>query len=369
MTAVTTSQTSAQSRLPITRIEVAGASMRTWSVEEATFRFGHGVHDEVDLKVLVAEKDVDRWMGLPISFQWGVGNGDTWHGYIRRPQKTQDFQRQPLVNLALVGTTWPMAAGKPKFWTNRTTEQIIREICTKHRLGLVMDPHEYVWPRVAQTTESDWGLIKKLAGQLGFMVFVYKGVVRVVNPRETLRTTGPIARLEKSTNATSKNQLLLDFEARGTDGLDRTIARPAYGYHLSNGTPKIVNSDGYKFDASTFLENEPRARVMEETIDRWPGTWNFAASARIRGSHRIPPGSVVSVYTGLSNAARDTGDGNWLVIKSTVHMSKTVYQNDLELARDSTRYPMINVTDTQFWGRRSRPTVALATNQWISNWR
>ena len=58
-----------------------------------------------------------------------------------------------------------------------------------------------------------------------------------------------------------------------------------------------------------------------------------------------------------------------MVIKSTVHMSKTVYQNDLELARDSTRYPMINVTDTQFWGRRSRPTVALATNQWISNWR
>lgn len=367
---MTSTVSESQTKIPIDKIRITGQEVTGWNPMKLTITASTGAHDVYDMQVLVAEKDPARWLDEPISFRWGVRKTgvETFHGYVVDAAKGQSFQRQPTIRVHSLAPTWKLALGQPKYWTNRSTEQIVREIADKHRLGVVMDPHSYVWPQFAQTKESDWGVIVKLANALSYHVTAYNGVIHMVDPLQSIKTDGPVLTLRKSTNLLDTNAMLMDFNPTSSSAHDRSTSIPDWGYFATDGTVKRAYDSGEHYRTDLFIPDEARAKLAIESLKRNTDLWNHTATARVRGTSRIIVGSVVDIDTGLSPSVRDTNDGRWLVVGVQHEMSATSYQTSLKLVRDKVR-----LTTTQlvrpFWGRASKPGMVLSGGSWVSDHR
>ena len=358
-----------QQQLPVSGILVGGAAVSGWTPRELEINTVEGKHDVLTMKVLVAEKDPARWRDSPIAFSWGtrssgVGN---FNGYVSAVEKAQDFQKNPLVTLTLMSASWKMTGGDPRFWASQTTEAIAKSVAAPHRLAVVADPNDYLWPAFSQTTESDWGTIVKAAHGISFIVAVYNGVIRLIDPLRTLNKGEAVVRLMKSTNTFDEKALLIDFTPLATSKSDRISHTPKWAYLTSAGTTRKVNEDGIHFHSDVYIPDAARARMQAESLTRNVDAWNYRATARVRGNARINVGSVVEVVTGLSNTTVDTNDGMWLVVGAKTILSDSSYQQILMLVRDKPR-PATQLRAEPFWGRQARPTLRLSGDTWVSSW-
>lgn len=358
-----------QQQLPVTGIHLGATEVSGWTPRELTIDTKEGKHDLLTFKVLVSEKDPLRWIDSPISLQWGtrtMGVG-TFNGYVAAVQKAQDFQKQPLVTLTLMSASWKMTGGAPRFWSSQTTEAIARSVAAPHRLAVVADPSDYSWPAFAQTVESDWGTIVKAANGISFIVAVYNGVVRLIDPLRTLNKGEAVVRLMKSTNTFDEKAMLIDFTPVTTSKSDRISQTPKWAYLTGAGTTRQVNPDGIHFHSDIYIPDAGRARMVDDSLARNVDAWNHKATARVRGNAKIAVGSVVEVVTGLSNTTVDTNDGMWLVTEAKTSLTDTTYQQILTLVRDKPR-PATQLRAEPFWGRQARPTLRLSGDTWVSSW-
>ncbi len=358
-----------QQQLPVSGIRLGATEVSGWTPRELEIETADGKHDILTMKVLVAEKDPARWRDSPISFTWGsrtTGLG-TFNGYVAAVQKAQDFQKSPLVTLTLMSASWKMTGGDPRFWSSQTTEAIARSIAATHRLAVVADPSDYVWPAFAQTVESDWGALVKAAHGISFIVGMYNGVIRLIDPLRALNRGESVVRLMKSTNTFDEKALLIDFTPKATSRSDRISQTPKWAYLTSAGTSRQVNPDGIHFHSDMYIPDGSQARMLEDSLARNVSAWNYRAAARVRGNAKITVGSVVEVVTGLSNTSVDANDGLWLVVGAKTILSDSSYQQILMLTRDRVR-PATQVRAEPFWGRQARPTLRLSGDTWVSNW-
>jgi hypothetical protein len=358
-----------QQQLPVSGIRLGVTEVSGWTPRELEIETLEGKHDLLTMKVLVAEKDPARWRDSPISFSWGTRTSGigVFNGYVAAVQKAQDFQKNPLVTLTLMSASWKMTGGNPRFWASQTSEAIAKSIAAPHRLAVVADPSDYVWPAFAQTVESDWGALVKAAHSISFIVGMYNGVIRLIDPLRALNRGESVVRLMKSTNTFDEKALLIDFTPKATSRSDRISQTPKWAYLTSAGTSRQVNPDGIHFHSDMYIPDGSQARMLEDSLARNINAWNYRAAARVRGNAKISVGSVVEVVTGLSNTSVDANDGLWLVVGTKTILSDSSYQQVLMLARDRSR-PATQVRAEPFWGRQARPTLRLSGDTWVSNW-
>lgn len=364
-------QSASQTTVPVTEVVIGDGVTPEISVESMRMTEEAGQHQEVTLTALWPVLDPSRYKDETISFLWGQKRV-RFDGYINRITKDQGFQAQPLVTISCIGASWPLSDGAPRFWAQKTTSEIVQSLCEPHGIGTDLDDHEYVWPVVAQTSESDWGMIKKLAGKIGYIAFVHDGVVRVMDPRKVFETA-PLYHLEKSTHLFTSEQLLLDWTPTDTSSDDRTIAKPKLGWFGGDNEVKFVNPDADDFATGLYIDTSAKAQLIEGYLESSTEFWQQTASARIRGGTINTPGVTVNVVTGLTGSARDVNDGLWFV-KGVVHdLDRRTFQTSLKLIRDKDRG--YAASDSTFRGfnyyRSSRPTPKLyrVNGRWVSSWR
>lgn len=359
-----TTLTAAQPQLPIYDLQLRGAAARNWTPRDLTIKAVLGRHDEATLKALVADANAARWRDAPVSFVWGTPRKDTFNGYVVDVAKAQNFQAQPLVTMTIDSPSWKLSTGTPTFWEQQPVTRIAQQLAARHRMSVVVDPTDYVVPRLAQTNESDWKMLQRLADMVSFVVGEYNGVLWLLDPLRALESRQSVARLVKSTNTLDSEALLLDFQPIVTSEHDRTTFDPRWGYFSTSGTPTIVRPDGTQFK-SNYLENAAVARQAERRTARSLDNWTMGATARIRGTTRIRPGHVVEIITGATSSVTDTYDGFWFVLAARSTINDAAFQTTLVLARDKTRIGAAQPY-RPFWGRNPKPEARLIGDTWCS---
>lgn len=360
------SQQASQAALPVSNVRVGG-DVVALSVQGLTIDVRPGKHEEAKLTLLTATPDVLSYRDKTVTFDWGVGGAsDQFTGYVTAVSRPQGFQSQPNTQITCNGPSWVLSNGRPRFWVNQTTQAIANEIVTGAKLRLFFDDHWYTWQTYAQTDDSDWGLLQNLAGDLGYMVFTYRGTVRFLDPLMTLARSTPVARLAKSTNLLDSSQALIDFQPVAVSENDRSVQKPSLAWLGMDGAVPVNRGSG-KFAATEYMADAERARLVTEMIDRSTTYWTAGAQARVRGTTSIYPGAVVDVQTGASSTVRDANDGLWLVVGLTHSIDSSSFTTMLYLVRDGVRSSVQATDSSQFWtqARQPRPRVTLIDGKWV----
>jgi hypothetical protein len=356
----------AQAPLPIWNVMIDG-QVANLLPSKLLISQSPGQHENAQLTCQMPSLDYSQYVNKTITFQWGPDQ-TTFTGWVRQTTNSQDYQAQPYLTLDCMGVTWQMAGGTPAFFRNTTVPDLVTQIVKGNGLGCVVDDHPYVWPRLTQTTESDWSFINSLADRIGYYLIAINGAVRLMDPIAALDNNRPVANLAKASNILN-SQLLLDFSATSVRSVDRAVQPPKIGYFKEDGTVQFVNGPAKVFSSDYFVPGTARADLLTRVTARDMSAWIFAGQARVKGTTSLHPGLVVNIITGGSDALTNTGDGLWFIAQTVHSIDANTYQTQLGLARDADRF------DTQgaatFWGgtNHSRPDLIRVNGRWTSTWR
>jgi hypothetical protein len=373
-----------------------------------------GQHEAAVVTTQLTKPQISRFVDKPISFNYGSSiNSNTFYGYVVAITPNQNYQDDSIVDIACIGVTWPMQNGTQKFVRNITAPDMFaaivtggfrQDVSTGYNLGAQVDTHSYVWPILAQSNESDWEYLLTLAERVGYAVYNYRGVVRMVKPLRILTETPVFASFIKGDQILDQTRTLLDWQATTQSLNVRQNILPSFGFFdgttaatsltptsagvlsaFPQGSSPVAAIPVIPATSSTSQSNlispysvrtdtPVKDRGMADTYSQaWKNRidfWNEQAEARINGNARIVPGVNISVQvSGVQNAVNDY-DGVWMVRGVKHTLTHSSFQTLLDLARDTTSKP-VNATDNWFWNvPRGAPKVIRdpATNKWKSSW-
>lgn len=377
-----------------------------------------GQHEGAVITTQLTKPQITRFVNKPLSFNYGQrSNSNTFYGYAVAITPNRTYQVDTMVDITCIGVTWPMQNGTPKFARNLTAPDMFaaivtggfrQDISTGYNLGAQVDTHPYAWPVLAQSDESDWQFLLTLAERVGYAVYSYQGVVRLVKPLRVLTETPIYANFIKGDEILDQTRTLLDWNATTQSLSLRQNIRPAFGFF--DGTAAVTSEKQTVGGVQSVLAIQPqgitsplntapstalttpsssanllspfrlrtdtpvRDRGMAETYSQaWTNRidfWNEQAEARINGNARIPSGVNISVQVSGSPNGRNDYDGIWMVRGVKHVLTHSSFQTQLDLARDTTSVP-INTKDNWFWNTsRGAPKVTRnpVTNRWQSSW-
>jgi hypothetical protein len=376
MTAVFGSVSQSRPTLPVTPPEVDGRVDDSIIVVSASIEETSDKHAFASISMRGADREVSRHKKKPISFRYGTfPNYGYFYGYVVDAMKDQPHQGEINISYACLGYTYPLRKSQPRVWSNTLASQIIQEIVSPYGLGFSFTGDDFRFERLAQTSQSDWQMVTKVARQLGKMCIPYDGVIRLIDPIVELDTNTSVATFEKSSNILDSSDLeLLSFEAQSKEdsGDDEGLIKFSF-FTSSNEVTTIDDSEVDEGDKRTetkaYVASQAYADQFEKT-KKIVDSLSQAGSARIRGNGAIKPGTVIGISTGTyRNVSKDSMDGRWLVGATKHEINETVFQTELTLIRDEFR----QLNDTlyePFRGQgRADPRITLSNGEWKSSWR
>jgi hypothetical protein len=334
-------------------------------------------HESAIITTQLTKTQIDRFIGKTITFKYGPKfSGNTFYGYVIVINPNQDYQQDTIVDIICLGATWPLQTGKPRFFVNRNAPSVFGEVVKEHRLGCQVDGHSYVWPALSQTTESDWEFIQTLAMRVGYCIYVYNGIVRMVNPIRILSETGISHRLIRSDDVLDPSRQLLDFNPSTQSLRIRDNVKPSFGY-FDGTTPRLsqpTDSVPYRMSTDTPIRDKGMSDTYTEAWERRIDFWNQKATARVNGNVSIIPGINVSVQISGNPSGRNEYDGTWLVRGVSHSFTNNSFQTLLELARDASNTRAISTDFREFVAQTTKgsPNLVKAVignkTLWESTW-
>jgi hypothetical protein len=239
---------------------------------------------------------------------------------------------------------------------------------------------------LAQSSESDWGFLLTLAMRVGYAVYNYQGVVRMVRPLRVLTETPVFASYIKGDQILDQTRALLDWAATTQSLQLRDNVRPTFGFFdgtvaattqqpTSTGSPVVpITSTNlvspFRIETDTPVKDRNMADTYSQAWSNRIDFWNEQAEARINGNARIVPGVNISVQVSGVPNGKNEYDGVWLIRGVKHVLTHNSFQTSLSLARDTTSSPL-NVNTNWFWNvPRGAPRVLRdpVTNKWKSSW-
>lgn len=353
-------------------------------------------HEAAVITTILTKSQISTFVNKRIEFTYGKKtNANTFYGYILTVSPSSGYQEDTVVDLYCIGPTWPMQGGFPKFETNVTVPEMFARIINGvkgsnttssyyegYRLGVQVDrdASDFIWPALAQTNESDWEFLQSLAERIGYCIYNYKGVVRLVKPIRVLTRTMPVAKtFLKGDDVLDPTRELLEWNAT-TQSLEiRDNVQPSFGFFDENNKgafskPPTPNSP-FRFVADTPSKSRAMAEQYENAA--WINRidyWNNQATARINGNADLFPGTTISVKVSgnLNPSNKNDYDGVWLVRGVRHVLTHNSFQTDLDLARDANTFTT-NVTTGNFWTPKvntGAPTIRwdYEHQRWASSW-
>lgn len=362
------------------RIDDQSVNLTNSEVRRAVIENLEGKHEMAVVTTQLTKRQITDFVDKPVSFTYGPKTGSTtFYGYVVTINPSREYQVDTVVDITCMGMTWPMQNGTPKFVRSITAPDMFAAMVTRARpdispgygLGAQVDTHPYTWPVLAQSDESDWEFLLTLAHRIGYAVYNYQGVVRLVRPLRIITETPVFASFIKGDEVLDPTRTLLSWEASTQSMKLRQNIRPSFGFFDGDGVAVSEElARPYRLRTDTPIKDRPMATVYSSAWADRIDFWNNQATARINGNARIVPGVNIAVQVSGVPNGRNEYDGVWLVRGVKHSLTHNSFQTYLDLARDTSRSP-INTNDRWFWNvDRGAPRITLEPNtrRWQSSW-
>jgi hypothetical protein len=373
---ITNSALGTLQRIPVREIVIDDAQVNLSSSEIKQVRVSltENKHDAATITTQLSKAQIDTYAGKTISFSYGPGSRRSmFYGYVLTVTPAQGYQTDTVVDINCLGTTWPMQSGQPRFFVNRTVPSIVAEIVRGYDLGVQVDEHQYVFSALAQTNESDWEFIRALAARIGYAIYIYGGLVRLVDPSRVQNETGIFQHYIKADDILDTSRGLLEFTPTTQSLNIRDNLQPAFGF-LEAGEGRLSQAldRPFRLDTNRVVRDREMAEVYTEAWNRNVNAWNHQAAARINGDARLTPGITISVKVSATRSGINEHDGTWLVRGIEHSISHNSFQSQLSLARDDTPAPF-NPDFRWFYATGPGEPRVLRSDalepRWVSSWR
>ena len=106
--------------------------------------------------------------GIPVSIKIkDYENSKDFYGYVHHiePKKTPGSDN---VTVAVIGASFVFKQANQAIYKNTTASDVVKKLAVSHNFSYAITPHPRVFPQVAQSGQSDWQLMVKLAKQCGY---------------------------------------------------------------------------------------------------------------------------------------------------------------------------------------------------------
>jgi hypothetical protein len=369
-------------RTPVSSVIVKGDSLDV-TVNELRVNYAEGQHDTATMSCIsTTMENTEGLLDAPIQFYFGIApRSGIFYGYITDLTNEQKAQGQLSFSLSMMGPTKQMFEGKPRFWSNKTASAAISNLVNLNALGYTGTSHPYAWRSFAQTEESDWSMIHRLAARIGFVLYSRFGVILAYDPTEHFKMCAPYCRLVSQSGIdaadTPNDRTLIEFNATASADILVENLGKKFGYFTSDNEVQIRQQTGefkgFVFESSMPIVNQDEAAAMVAAADISISNWRNHATARMWGDADIYPGQCVEVKTVQAGRYVKT-DGKWLVRLVSHQADRQSYQTLLTLSRPDTWSISLSNSYRPFWeedmsNNRARPYLYLdANNRWVSSW-
>jgi len=291
----------------------------------------------------------------PVQMTWGEAPNslEDFYGYVHHHQALSPLEGQTgvgnVVRYVLIGTSLPMNQQRTRSWRGVSGSYLARAIAKEHGLRAVVNQSPRVYPYVAQSGNSDFSLLKQLATDVGFRLWVNGATLWFVDPEALLLT--PKTRNVPAfsmVNRTGIADSLLGLEVvNGTMVDDGGVLSNMTAYGFDPRSKRFFkatsgSTDAYLQTVSQTAPVESLAEAATTLSASQAASRNWVtAKARVRGNASLRPGSLIRL--GGSGVLPDY-QGLWLVDSAThsvVLPDQNVvgannYVTDLQLVRNST---------------------------------
>ena len=314
--------------------------------------------------------DTEGLIDSALEFRFGTSPRiEKFHGYITDVSEDSASQGALSFTLTVLGATKRMFEGYPRFWSNKSVTSAVRDLVNKNMLGYHGSEQTYLWKTLAQTTESDWSFINRLAKRIGHAIFNRYGVVGCYDPNWLFTTSGIYCNLTASDSRDlTTDRILIEFSpAEQSEALQQNLG-VKYGYFTSSDQVQIGTQPGkfkgYIFSTDSLVRDQDEAAQYLTGLDTSMHDWKQAAVARVYGDADIFPGMCVNVITTNRRYLRDKYDGKWLVRVVSHKADKQSFQTQMYLTRPSSQAGVQAPPYLPFWqigSTRAKPTLSLDT--------
>lgn len=389
--------------LPLLQILSPVMSRETLPVA-AQIRMSEGEHQIATLTVLtplardrmVLDASVPASLvlpeGTPVSFLWGSSAADSavWYGYVSSRQvQTTKAQTGGNPQVAVVpvvytctGVSMPMQSAMGRSYTGVTASAAARLVIADYGISSYIQPHQRIWPALAQGTLSDFAWLAKLAGMVGYRVVMDTAGISFADAATDLTPASAAIPIYARNLMPGLWDSLISFEpvSGQTDPSGATLTsytsyavRPTSGISASSTlSPPVLGGDGLSSAPSFARIAAGSARSFSDT--RYTAAAQAAASrywvyaaAEVDGSTALRPGRKVK----LGGAAITAADAGFWRVGTVTHavtlaaigQAYATYYAHLELGRDQAG--SLNLTaPAPALGRM--PAMTLSGARWIS---
>lgn len=357
------------------RVDDALLNLSTSELKQVTISNRENQHDQAVITTQLSKSQMDAMAGKTVAFQYGPrSKSNQFFGYVLTINPSEDYQTDTIVDITCFGISWPMQSGQPRFLRNTTAPDAAAQVITGYSLGAFVDYHGFSWPALAQVSMSDWEFVLECAARVGFAVYMYQGVVRLVDPLRVLKESGLFEVFIKADDILDTSRALLEFNPTTQSKKIRDNLQPSYGF-MEGGRGVLSNPivKPYRLDARYPIQSRAMADTYTTSWNSQINAWNHQATARINGNATLIPGSMIGVKL---SAGRNTNDydGGWLVRGVDHSLTHNSFQTSLILARDD--YTANYNTDFRWFYAsvaEGRPRVLRndgdpANVRWVSSW-
>jgi hypothetical protein len=308
-----------------------GAEMS--SVIGVRIRMADYVHDValIDLRGQVG----GQWLtGAPVQFIWGSATqAGQFVGYLDHVVTQPDG-----IQVVCVGASYLMKEPHQQIWTDVTVDQIALELADRYHFDADITPHPRVFAQIAQSGESDWQFLVRLAKSVGYSCYVHQTQLRF-HPR----SRDFVALQDEALVFTPTDFAPVIGDSMATEaGVART-ARQMSALNAEGEIIGAVDSTGPATLAGSYAMTPMFGEVVQDIVDssadavatldaqRELNRWYLTATANVRGNVRVR--QDLPVYLAGLQAGQT---GYWVVLEAEHQLAPQAkrYQLKLTLGRD-----------------------------------
>lgn len=305
------------------------------SIQRINIELSENMHDLATLDIAgIPPEYLTNYIDLPIALKLTVARTHTcvFKGYITYLEP-ESINKNGLVNkspfqttrMYCIGTSYVMRNRRTDVWNNVTLPQIVSNLADKYNLTASVPNDPYVFPRLIQSGESDWSLLRKACNYLGYRVSMRTTHIDIWDPFATLSRYGTAPLYAMAGNKGILNAepgQVISFNASVGAVTPESARVPDTIHALVDDSIVTLSknvSTGYGTPVDSIFEDEVPANAMSipmanavlqgRSRDKFP----YTARITIVGNPSIQPGMLVQL--GTYNSAVD---GVWIV-KSARH--------------------------------------------------
>jgi hypothetical protein len=329
---------------------------------------------------------VHEYLNAPITFSIELTGKDifNFHGYITFVEPvsvTHDgvINNSPFQNTRVYcfGSSYAMKSTYSCIWENKTISDIATEIANKYKFSVSVPNNSYRFPRLVQSSQSDWKFLNKASELLGYSVLMDGTHIRIWDPYSSLYQNVSYTMLltiRGSRGAVSPQPgQILKFEGRigavttdGSRSSDTLHVLDKSGQLLSVSNEDTFESSGLATGIKSQFNNvlsinadsfDMANRLVTGALRK---KFPMRASVEVVSDPSIKPGGIVSI-----NEYNTEFDGFWYVTSVRHELLQSHMRTYLELARDG--LGTIATAKKATAAYAIPPVPALVGTTWISS--